>query len=236
MSRSMCPFATAASSRSITITDRPTVSTAFHTRRWILVGTAVVAALVGGAVGRHYWQSDPPPTIGGYVLAEPRPLPPVTLVDEQGRTFRPADFRGHWSFLYFGYTYCPDVCPLTLIELATLKKRLDEQLPDTPTAYYLVSVDPRRDTPARLHEYVAYFDPTFHGVTGPSDDLKALAQETGSLFLVPEGESEDYLVTHSSNIALLDPEGRLAAVFTSPHAPGQLAADFGLIVAYRARR
>jgi protein SCO1/2 len=170
------------------------------------------------------------------VLPEPKALPPVTLVDEGGRAFRPEDFRGHWSFLYFGYTYCPDVCPLTLIDFATLKKRLDGELPGTATSYYLVSVDPRRDTPQRLREYVTYFDPTFHGLTGADDDLKSLAQQSGSVFFVPADQTEDYLVTHSSNIALLDPEGRLAAVFTSPHPPGQLAADFKRIVAYRAHR
>jgi protein SCO1/2 len=213
------------------------VTAASHTRRWLVAIAATAAAVVGGAVGRHYWQAEPPPKIGGYVLAEPKALPPVALVDEHGRAFGPADFAGRWSFLYFGYTYCPDVCPLTLVELATLKKRLAEQLPDTPTDYYLVSVDPRRDTPERLREYVTYFDASFHGLTGSIEDLKLLTQQTGSVFFVPEGQSEDgYLVSHSSNIALVDPEGRLAAVFTSPHEPAQLAADFSLIVAYRARR
>jgi protein SCO1/2 len=213
------------------------VSAASHTRRWLVAVAATVAAVVGGTVGRHYWQAEPLPKIGGYVLAEPRALPPVALIDEHGRAFRPADFAGRWSFLYFGYTYCPDVCPLTLVELATLKKSLAEQLPDTPTDYYLVSVDPRRDTPERLREYVTYFDASFHGLTGSIDDLKSLTEQTGSVFFVPDGQSEDaYLVSHSSNIALVDPEGRLAAVFTSPHEPARLAADFGLIVAYRAHR
>jgi protein SCO1/2 len=202
-----------------------------------MVIAATAAAVVGGAVGRHYWQSEPLPKIGGYVLSEPRTLPPVALVDEHGRAFGPADFSGRWSFLYFGYTYCPDVCPLTLVELAKVKKILAEQLPETLTDYYLVSVDPGRDTPERLREYVTYFDPSFHGLTGSIDDLKSLTQQTGSVFFVPEGQSEDgYLVSHSSNIALLDPEGRLCAVFTSPHDPARLAADFGLVVAYRARR
>jgi protein SCO1/2 len=188
-------------------------------------------------VGRHYWQTEPLPKIGGYVLSEPKALPPVALVDEQGRALGPADFAGRWSFLYFGYTYCPDVCPLTLVELATLKKRLTEQLPDTPTDYYLVTVDPARDTPERLREYVTYFDASFHGLTGSIDDLKSLTGQTGSVFFVPEGQSEDaYLVSHSSNIALLGPDGRLHAVFTSPHTPDQLAADFGRIAAYHARR
>jgi protein SCO1 len=188
-------------------------------------------------VGRLYWQSEPLPKIGGYVLAEPKALPPVALVDEQGRAFAPADFAGRWSFLYFGYTYCPDVCPLTLVELATLKKLLAEQLPDTPTDYYLVTVDPARDTPEKLREYVTYFDASFHGLTGSIGDLKLLTAQTGSVFFVPEKQGDDaYLVSHSSNIALVDPAGRLSAVFTSPHEPARLAADFGLIVAYRARR
>ena len=188
-------------------------------------------------MGRHYWQTEPPPKIGGYVLSPPRALPLVALVDEQGRAFGPADFAGRWSFLYFGYTHCPDVCPLTLVELARLKKLLAEQLPETPTDYYLVSVDPKRDTPELLRGYVTYFDPTFHGLTGSIDDLKSLAQQSGSVFFVPEGPGENgYVVSHSSNIALVDPEGRLAAVFTSPHEPAQLAADFTLIVAYRAHR
>lgn len=201
------------------------------------MGIAAAAAIVGGAVGLRYWHTEPPPTIGGYVLAEPKALPPVALVDERGRAFSPADFAGRWSFLYFGYTYCPDVCPLTLVELATVKKSLAEQLPDTPTDYYLVSVDPKRDTPERLREYVTYFDAGFHGLTGSIDDLKSLTEKTGSVFFVPDDQSDDaYLVSHSSNITLLDPEGRLAAVFTSPHAPAQVAEDFARIVAYRSRR
>ena len=208
-----------------------------HTRRWLVGVAATVAALGGVAMGLRYWRGEPPPAIGGYVLREPKALPPVALVDEQGRPFRTADFAGHWSFLYFGYTYCPDVCPLTLVELATLKKRLAEQLPGESTDYYLVSVDPGRDTPERLRDYVTYFDPSFHGLTGSVTDLTLLAQQTGSVFFLPADQSQDaYLVGHSSNIALLDPDGRLYAVFTSPHEPAQLAADFGRIVAYHARR
>jgi protein SCO1 len=205
-------------------------------RRYWIVAAAAAVAILGGALGRHYWRA-PPPEIGGYVLPEPKALPQVELVDDQGQAFRPADFAGSWSFLYFGYTYCPDVCPLTLIELEAVKKRLAEQLPGTRTEYYLVSVDPARDTPQKLRDYVTYFDPEFHGVTGSLADLKSLADLTGSVFFVPEGQNDDaYLVSHSSNIALLDPQGRLAAVFTTPHEPKQLAADFERIVAYRKGR
>ncbi len=206
-----------------------------------LLATVAGALLLGAGAGAAWyrWRSaaGAPPEIGGYVLPQPKPLPPVSLVDEHGQAFAPADFAGHWSFLYFGYTYCPDVCPLTLIELASVKKRLAAESPGTAAEYYLVSVDPARDTPERLQEYVTYFDPGFHGVTGSVTDLTLLADQTGSVFFVPEGQKTDsYLVSHSSNIALLDPEGRLYAVFTAPHEPAQLAADFGRVLAYYEHR
>jgi protein SCO1/2 len=205
-------------------------------RSWMLPLAALAAVLLGAGAALYGWRARPapPPEIGGYVLPTPKALAPVSLVDERGQKFAPADFAGHWSFLYFGYTYCPDACPLALVELATLKKRLAEEQPNASTAYYLISVDPARDTPERLHEYVTYFDPSFHGLTGSVADLKTLAEQTGSVFFIPEGQKTDsYLVSHSSNITVLDPDGRLYAVFTSPHEPAQLATDFGKLLTYR---
>jgi protein SCO1/2 len=173
-----------------------------------------------------------PPAIGGYLVSPPRALPAVELVDDNGAPFRTADFAGRWSFLYFGYTYCPDVCPLTLVELANLRRTLAAERVDARAEYYLVSVDPKRDTPARLREYVAYFDAELRALTGAPSDLAALARATETLFDVPEGaDGEHYLVSHSSNVVLLDPRGRLHAVFTPPQTAGALAADFTKVVA-----
>jgi protein SCO1/2 len=177
-------------------------------------------------------RKSPPLEIDGYVLATPRDLPPVELVDEHDEPFRPHDFLGHWSFLYFGYTYCPDICPLALVELAKVKRELKADGISQPSVFYFVSVDPRRDTPARLREYVAYFDPQLRGLTGAPAALSALAQATDTLFDVPEDSAGDnYLVSHSSNVVLLDPNGRVHAVFAAPHDPSRLAADFAKIVA-----
>jgi protein SCO1/2 len=220
--------------RSTTITD----GTRKTGRDYGLVVAAAAAVVAGVVLGGHYWRTvkTPTPEIGGFVLPEPKALPAFDLVDEQGQPFRAANFAGAWSFLYFGYTSCPDICPLTLIGLEAVKKLLAERMPGTRTEYYLVSVDPARDTPHKLLEYVTYFDPAFHGVTGATQDLKSLAEGTGSVFFVPESQGDDsYLVSHSSNIVLLDPEGRFAAVFTPPHEPKQVAADFERIVAYRGR-
>jgi protein SCO1/2 len=203
----------------------------------LAIGLAAVAA---AALGFWTWTHTrepaptPPPSIGGFVFPEPRTLPAVELVDENGEAFTPERFVGHWSFVYFGYTYCPDVCPLALIELAALKERLEAERPDTPVAYYLVSVDPNRDTPDRLREYVHYFDPAFHGLTGSPDAIAALAKATETLFFVPPGQGPDnYLVSHSNNVVLLNRQGTLEAIFTPPHSPEQLAGDFAAIATYR---
>jgi protein SCO1/2 len=164
-------------------------------------------------------------------------LPDVELVDERGAAFRRDDFAGQWSLLYFGYTYCPDVCPLTLVALAELKRRLATTLPAERIAYYFVSVDPQRDTPARLAEYVRYFDADFRGLTGAPDALAPLAAATHSVFEVADGEvSEPYLVSHSSNVVLLNPAGEVYAVLTPPHDPAQLADDFAQAAARAAAR
>lgn len=206
------------------------------TRRHVaLAAVAALAAGLGAAVFVFRDTPRAPPAIGGYLLAEPRALPPVELVDENDQRFTPNQFAGHWSFVYFGYTYCPDICPLALLELAAVKERLADTGITAPIEYYLVSVDPQRDTPARLKEYVQYFDPAFHGLTGPFDALFTLSRAAESLFFIPPGQDPDaYLVSHSNNVVLLNPAGHLHAIFTSPHTPDQLASDFVSVAAHYA--
>jgi protein SCO1/2 len=197
------------------------------------IAAAALAAGLGLATWLHFDGGRVPvPEIAGYVLPAPRALPAVELLDEHGAPFASADFAGRWSFIYFGYTYCPDVCPLTLVELAAAKRQLAAESFSEPTAFYLISVDPRRDTPARLREYVAYFDSELRGLTGSAEALAALASATETVFEVPQDVSGDnYLVSHSSNVVLLDPQGRFYAVFTPPHEPAALAADFAKVAA-----
>jgi len=200
----------------------------------VSVGIAAALAIAVG-IGAALWRraaSQPPLEIGGYVLPTPKSLGAFELVDDRNAKITAQDFAGHWSFLYFGYTYCPDVCPLTLVELADVKKRLAERTPAASVSVYLVSVDPPRDSPERLHEYVTYFDPDFHGLTGDVAEITKLANAAGAVFFVPPGQDDKtYLVSHSSSIALLEPSGGLRAVFTAPHEAEQVAADFTKIYA-----
>jgi protein SCO1 len=200
------------------------------------VSIGIVAALaIAVGIGAGLWRRaapEAPLDVGGYVLPSAKPLGTFELVDDRGAKVTAQDFAGRWSFLYFGYTYCPDVCPLTLVELADVKKRLAGLTPAASIDVYFVSVDPQRDSPERLHEYVTYFDPGFHGLTGDVADITALANAAGAVFFVPPDQDEKtYLVSHSSSIALLEPGGGLRAVFTAPHDAGQVAADFTKIYA-----
>lgn len=206
----------------------------------VAIGVATAIAIAVG-IGAGLWRSvasTPPPEIGGYVLPRAKPLGALQLIDDRGAKVAAQNFVGRWSFLYFGYTYCPDVCPLTLVELAEVKKKLAERTPSAAMSVYFVSVDPQRDSPERLHEYVTYFDPDFHGLTGDVSEITALANAVGAVFFVPPGQDEKtYLVSHSSSIALLDPSGALRAVFTAPHDAEQVAADFAKIYSrYETRR
>ena len=160
-------------------------------------------------------------------LPELRPLAPFSLVDQLGETYDNNRLLGQWTLLSFGYTHCPDICPTTLAEMARMKQSLDSLGMQTPYEIGFVSVDPERDTPERLAEYVAYFDPEFFGVTGSPEALTALTRPLGIMYrkVITEGSAMDYVMDHSASLILIDPEGRYRALFSPPHDPAIMAQD-----------
>ena len=129
---------------------------------------------------------------------------------------------------------CPDICPTTLATLAAARKSLADLPAGQLPAVTLVSVDPGRDTPEALARYVAHFDPSFVGVTGGADALDALTRGLGVAFFIgPADAGGNYAVDHTAAIFLVDPEGRLAALFSGPHEAGTIARDYRRIVAAR---
>lgn len=161
------------------------------------------------------------------LLPQLKQLQPFSLKDQHGRPFANQALLGQWTFLNFGYTHCPDICPTTLAML----KNMDERLQSSKTAAHqiaFVSVDPERDTPQRLAEYMKYFDPSFLGVTGNDDELKRLTQPLGILYakVITENSAIGYVMDHSASIILVDPQGRYHALFSPPHDPGIMAQDF----------
>ncbi len=191
---------------------------------------AVCAGIVFGILSR----SDDRPGIAGFVYPEPKPISPFKLAEHDGSSFDLEALRGKWSFVYFGYTHCPDVCPTTLAELGRVQKSLEEAGLDAGNQYFFVSVDAQRDTPQRLAQYVAFFNGKFVGATGTDEALTKFTQEAGVVYSFPQGrKGRNYAVDHSSAIALFDPDARLHAVFTSPHKAEEIVEGFRKILRRR---
>ena len=135
-----------------------------------------------------------------------------------------SDFRGKFVLLYFGYTYCPDVCPATLAMLNKALTRADDIADQFQVIF--VSVDPNRDSPERLAEYVGFFNPTFIGITGGREEIDRVTQSFGIYYYLNDSESqEDYTVDHTSRIILIDPEGNLRLLWSHETGDIDIAAD-----------
>ena len=173
-------------------------------------------------------KNAPPIDIPGFLWPNPKVLTAFSLEDHAGRAFDLDTLKGKWTFLFFGYTHCPDVCPLTLSVLADVERRLTKaKQASENTQVVFVSLDPRRDDQEQLHQYVQYFSPDFVGVTGDEERLAGLTRQLGIVHAIAEpGPSGDYLVDHTASVLLTDPEARLVAVFGLPHNAGSIASRF----------
>ena len=160
----------------------------------------------------------------------PRTLPDFDLAQSDGTRLIPGELRGHWTLVFLGFTSCPDICPTTLTELAGAQKQW-ESLPDSlRPRVVLVSVDPERDTPARLGEYAPAFRKVTLAATADIPSLERFATALGMVFQKAPGKHfdtnpDDYSMDHSASIAVLDPEGRLAGLIRPPLNPQAIASD-----------
>ena len=140
---------------------------------------------------------------------------PDRLVDHRGEPFGRARFEGSWSLVFFGFTYCPDICPTTMAQLDDFVGRLEES-EARDTRVVMVSVDPARDTVEQLARYVPFFNPDFIGVTGDFLDIHRFATALNTPFRKVPGQGDDYLVDHSANVALINPRGDYHGFFKAP--------------------
>lgn len=205
----------------------------YSTPRLILKGViiAVLATLAGVWAARVVLQRN---IVEDELLATrfpvAREVQSFELVDHNNVVFDNARLQQHWSFLFFGYTYCPDVCPTTLSVLNSISQRLQDM--DEDIRFVMVTVDPQRDTPGRLAEFVTYFNGDFLGVTGTDQGLEQLTRQLGILYerVQLDPDSESYLVDHTAAVFLFDPDGRYHAVFTPPLSAEKIADDFRKMV------
>ena len=192
---------------------------------------AVIALLLGIWSGTKFFEQTGSgrvalPTSGSADF-ERRAVAPFELQDHLGRPFNLASLRGQWTLMYFGYTFCPDVCPTTLQTVGQTQRALADSEAAEELAYVFVSVDPERDTLERLAQYAPHFSPDMLGVTGSHPQLLSLSRPLGVIYAKVEGnDDENYLVDHSASLFLINPNAELHAVFTSPHEPEAIAEGF----------
>lgn len=204
----------------------------------------IIATLVIVTTLAAYWFGRPadgpgqpnriPAALQSVLWPEPKPLPDFTLTDHMNRPLTRDAFLGQWTFLFFGYTSCPDVCPTTLAILQNVADQLEAATGAlTPTGYVFVSVDPPRDTPERLAAYVRHFHPKFIGASGAENAIAALARELYILYERADSRSaDDYDINHTASILLIDPQARLFGKFSPPHNPAEMVNQFNQLRAH----
>jgi len=165
------------------------------------------------------------------LFPDPKPLTAFALTDHKNRVFDLASLKGKWSFLFFGFTHCPDICPTTLAVLARARDNIAKYTVGAEDIQFVfISVDPNRDTASKLRQYVDYFDTTFLGVTGNDAQIGNLAGQLGAAYQVAiKPGMENYPVYHSTAVFLLDPRARYHAVFTPPHDAEAISRRFKVV-------
>lgn len=152
------------------------------------------------------------------LFPDPKPLTAFALTDHQDRVFDLSRLKGKWSFLFFGYIHCPDICPTTLAILARARDNIAKNTVGAEDVQFVfISVDPNRDTAGKLGQYVTYFHTSFLGVTGNDEQIGNLAGQLGAAYQVAFTPGmKNYPVYHTATVFLVDPRARYHAMFTPP--------------------
>ncbi len=193
-------------------------------KKGILITVAVVLAFIAIVLGMFIHSLTRPQVLsdsqlkekGVFLFDQPRSFKEFSLTDYNSEEFNSADLQGKWSLVFFGFTFCPDICPTTMALLNQFYA--DQQQGDysKDLQVIMVSVDPGRDTPEKLYDYVRFFNKDFVGVTGEFLDLHRFATQLNIPFSKVPGGGENYTVEHGGNIAIINPKGHYVGFFRSP--------------------
>jgi len=206
-----------------------------RTQKTVFILVALVALILGLTVNKVLSgkdQGDPTALIdaGIILLPQSRNLPDVTMTNQDGQPVAINELKGKWSLLFFGYTFCPDVCPTTLAQLRQIKSELPPEAVDK-LQIVLVSVDPHRDTPQQLKQYLGYFDPQFVGLTPKStDELQKVSNAVSIPFIPADTNKPNYTVDHSGNLAVIGPDGTQRGFIRAPLNNAKLVAQLPVML------
>jgi protein SCO1/2 len=191
-----------------------------RTQKTVFILVAIVALIMGLTVQRvllNKGAGDQTAMIdaGIILLPKSRTLPDLNMTDQDGAPVAVDELKGQWTLLFFGYTFCPDICPTTLAQIRQVRSELSAQDAGR-LRVVLVSVDPNRDTPQRLKEYLGFFDKQYVGLTAPVADIQKLANAVSVPFIPADTSKPNYTVDHSGNLALLGPDGTQRGFIRAP--------------------
>lgn len=195
----------------------------------VVIGFAALVALLAGLYVALYI-APPKVTEPEYLQLYPqvRQIPPFEVFDQQGEVFSNAQLQGHWTLAFVGYTFCPDICPTTLAELNRVYPQLQKHQTDEPVQIWFLSVDPARDTQARLKEYIQFFNSEFIATSAPHKVLFPLVRSMGMMYSMSGDTTQDnYLVDHSASVIVINPQGQVVGRFKPHLEPGKLAVSDG---------
>ena len=206
-----------------------------RTQKTVYILVALIALVLGLTINKVLsgkGQGDPTALIdaGIILLPQSRTLPALQMTNQDGQPVMVNELKGKWSLLFFGYTFCPDICPTTLAQLRQIKSELPADAVDK-LQIILVSVDPHRDTPQQLKQYLGYFDPQFIGLTPTSvEELQKVANAVSIPFIPADTSKPNYTVDHSGNLAVIGPDGTQRGFIRAPLNNAKLVAQLPVML------
>ncbi|MBS7412895.1 SCO family protein [Pseudomonas syringae] len=191
-----------------------------RTQKAVFIAAAIVALLLGVILSqvlpdRSSQDQAALNDAGIVLLPKSRQLPALSMTDQNGAAVALDGLKDQWTLMFFGYTFCPDICPTTLAQIKQIRAELPEEAVKHMRVV-LVSVDPNRDTPQQLKQYLGYFDPQYIGLTAPVADIQTLANAVSIPFIPADTSKLNYFVDHSGNLALIGPDGTQRGFIRAP--------------------
>ena len=197
-----------------------------------LIIFALIALVLG--IGFNVWTTARHKvhlTTSGTRITQLQRLPEFQLNDGSGHPFTNHSLKGHYSFLFFGYTRCQGICPMTMTMLTQLYAKLEKDNLPLPQIVF-ITLDPKRDTQTIVANYAKAFNHSFIGVTGPLVGIQQLSKQMGVVYIRAKQDSsnKNYQIDHSGTLYLINPDGQLLAVFSPPHEKDSIAQDYKMLI------
>lgn len=215
------------------------MSSTHHSKRNLFIGTiafAVIALFFGMWMQYNTNKTDELEIESGSILPIPHDISPFSLVSADEKPFTNDNFKGHWSLLFFGFTHCPHLCPTTLSLINDAYKNIEKHKHVPLPQVVFISIDPERDTPKSIREYLNGFNKDFVGATGEKPQLDILTREMSILYAKVEDpnatDTTNYNIDHSGTVLMINPLGQLYAIFSTPQDAEDLSDDVEKIEAY----